>query len=330
MTNTEIKMSPNYKRVAIVVPTIRPDSFKVFLNSWLFHEVTKYDVHLFVIEDNPKQTITVPNPQIDVFSWHEINETDFAPIIPRRTDCIRSFGFWLAYQWDADYVITLDDDCLPLDGMRATEFIDSHINALSYHHDKWVWTTKDHKSRGVPYGNTFTTETLVNMGFWRGVTDHDAVSQLVYGEEDLEPNIMSPVPGGVFFPMCGMNLSFKRAAIPMMYFLLMGKGERFDRFGDIWCGLFAKKISDHLGYAMSSGTPSVHHERASNVWNNFDKEHSGLPVNEEFWQVVDKIRLKKNSITACYVELAQGLKGKVNKDIDKIADAMMAWGRLYV
>lgn len=49
------------------------------------------------------------------------------------------------------------------------------------------------------------------------------------------------VPKGTLFPMCGMNLAFDRLAIgPAMYFGLMGEGQPWGRYDDMWAGWCAK------------------------------------------------------------------------------------------
>ncbi len=325
----------NERKIAIVVPTIRENNLIGFLNSWNFSNVS-----LYIIEDNPKKSFNLPLVQSSVklfhYSWQEIDTIlgDKAWIIPRRTDCIRSFGFFKAYMDGCDYVITLDDDCLPL--QPAHEFIDEHITCLNTTYKRWKWTTKEIKSRGVPYFNLGSIETVISMGFWQGVTDLDAPSQLVYGVRDLEPEILSPVPSGSYYPMCGMNLAFKVKFVPVMYFLLMGKEYQVDRFGDIWCGIITKKIFDHLGLAVTTGKPAVKHIRASNVWSNLKKEQGGLELNENFWEQVDKIQFTNSAVDifSCYREIIEGLKKadlllEYSDYLEKLVNAMDIWLNLY-
>ena len=69
-------------------------------------------------------------------------------------------------------------------------------------------------------------------------------------------------------------------------FLLMNlKTYGFDRFGDIWAGVTIKKIADHLGYSINSGSPAIKHLRASNVWANLRKEAPGLGSHQTTNQV---------------------------------------------
>ncbi|MBM4401849.1 MAG: hypothetical protein FJ044_01230 [Candidatus Cloacimonetes bacterium] len=309
------------KKVAVIVPTIREDCIKKFLREW-----EKEFTAVFVIEDNPKRTFKIKQAEVCHYSWKEINETlgGNSWIIPRRTDCIRSFGFYKAYWADADIIITLDDDCYPLD----RNFLQTHLMMLQRQAGKWIGTTTKIKPRGFPFRNLGDGGSIVlNMGFWRGVADLDAPTQLVYGPQDLEPYV-GIIPRGAYFPLCGMNIAFKREIMPMMYWLLMGKDYEYDRFGDIWCGIFAKKICDHLGLGIHVGTPAVEHERASNVWRNLGKEYRALEVNETLWEIVDNVKLTKKTVKDCYIELAQKLPMKGNY-WNKLKRAMQVWASLF-
>ena len=131
----------------------------------------------------------------------------------------------------------------------------------------------------MPYGNKERIlRESVNVGLWNGVPDVDAPTGLNMERFDTKwTTLEGVVPIGTYIPMCGMNLAFRRWMAPAMYFLLMGhlayeKDFPYDRFGDIWCGILAKKIMDHNRLAMLFGYPIVHHKRASNVWRNLEKE----------------------------------------------------------
>ena len=66
---------------------------------------------------------------------------------------------------------------------------------------------------------------------------------------------------------------------------------------------------DHLGYAVSSGAPSVHHSRASDTAANVAKEAPGLPVHEELWPAIAAVRLTADDVAGCYRELARAVAG---------------------
>jgi reversibly glycosylated polypeptide/UDP-arabinopyranose mutase len=88
-----------------------------------------------------------------------------------------------------------------------------------------------------------------------------------------------------------MNLAFRREALPLMYLPLMGQGQPYDRFDDIWGGILAKRACDLLGWHIAVGHPVVDHHRASDPFVNLVKEAAGIKVNEAFWERVDRGRL---------------------------------------
>src|SRR5438093_13018438 len=113
-------------KIVIVIPTIREECFKDWLHRWA-EELGNHTI--LVVEDNPTKSFSVPSRQnIFHYSWKEIDDElkDKAWIIPRRTDCVRSFGFYKAYQMQPDMIMTLDDDCYP----DHKKFLELHWRAL--------------------------------------------------------------------------------------------------------------------------------------------------------------------------------------------------------
>jgi len=315
------------KKTAIVVPTIRQDSIRKFFKKW-GNEFN--DCAVIVVEDNQEKSFDLPGT-VQHYCWQDIDVElgKDSWIIPRRTDCIRSFGFYRAYHGGADYVITLDDDCYP--SAESPYFVREHLDQLNDFRgveNAWVSTIDDIKPRGHPYFLTARmAEKILNHGLWENVQDFDAPTQLVIGQKQGRLNKMT-IPRGRYYPMCGMNIAFKRALIPAMYFLLMGKDYPFDRFGDIWCGIISKKIIDHLGYCVGNGYPLVWHDRASNIWENLRKEMPGYEINDHFWYRVDEIVLTKTTFKDCYMEIAEkmSLNGEYWEQLKK---AMITWANLF-
>ncbi len=313
-------------KVFIVVPTIRENCITDFLSAW---QSEFKDLTVIVVEDNPQKTFNIKHYNVLHYCWldidNELGENSW--IIPRRTDCVRSFGYYKAYKLGADIIITLDDDCYPVNG----NFVKTHINRLTTGNENaWVSSLENLIPRGVPYYNlNRINECVLNHGLWEGIADYDAITQLTIERQKNEPVwIDKTIPVGKYFPMCGMNISWKRELTPAMYFLLMGRDYEFDRFGDIWCGIISKKIIDHLGYAVNSGSPAILHKRASNVWQNLKKELPGLPVNEEFWTVVDNIKITSDSFKGCYLEIAENLEME-GEYWAKLKTAMKIWANLF-
>lgn len=317
------------KKVAVVVPTIREQSIMEFIGAWR-NEFTNSRVDLIVVEDNPSRSFSIPDEYMHLS--HASIKLAFKKdgwIIPRRTDCVRSLGFWHAWRRGAEIIISMDDDVRP----DTLYFIQSHINGLAETVQAATWrsTLEGVLPRGYPYGQleSKTSKCVINHGMWSGVLDVDAVRALQREKGDVaatwDDQFISP---GQYYPMCGMNVAFTREILPAMYFLLMGGDYVFDRFGDIWCGILSKKICDHLGFMVRSGFPVVEHVRASNAFDNLVKEAPGIRENETFWQAVDSVHLTERTVAGCYKELAHDLPLESEYWL-KTREAMTVWAGLF-
>lgn len=286
------------------------------------------DYKVFVIEDNPKRTFRVNLPIFEHFSWEEIDEElgDNSWIIPRRTSAIRSFGFNKAYQSGADIIITLDDDCYPI----SNDFIEIHLKYLldTKYSSRWIQHSQTPRVRGFPL-TTEKLEVVANMGLWANIPDFDGETQKQLPSYRINAQQFNfPIAFNYFAPVSSMNLAVKRKAVPALYFLLMGPSYPYDRFDDIWAGIFFKKICDHLNVYISGGEPFVRHDKASNVEENIKKEAPGKIVNEYLWRDIDKIQLKGKSFKECYKELADKLP-LYNEYWHKLSEAMKIWAELF-
>ncbi|MBI4279714.1 MAG: hypothetical protein HY660_14785 [Armatimonadetes bacterium] len=317
-------------RVCVVVPTIREDRMRDFLRMW---ERELAPAHILVVEDNPTRTFHLStSASVAHYAWEDIDRDlgGQSWIIPRRTDAIRSYGFYKAYLERPDLIITLDDDCYPEEGQ--TGFIQRHWTGIQAGglQEAWRPTGRGAIPRGVPYvARSRRWPCAINHGLWTGLPDYDAPTQLLHARQPSEfAPVNQTIPVGLYFPMCAMNLAFLPDVVPALYCLLMGRDYAYDRFGDIWAGIFVKKICDHLGYAVNSGEPCVAHQRASDVWENLRKEAPGLPVNEELWIAVDRVVLHGRTFADCYVEIARQLD-MADAYWTKLKEAMVVWAGLF-
>jgi reversibly glycosylated polypeptide/UDP-arabinopyranose mutase len=321
--------------IFIVIPTIRSLNF---LKEWKdqFH-----NCYLIIVEDHEKVQIEKPITSclgVYHYAWSDI-KNDFGQqewIFSRKNAGIRSYGFWKAYTLKADIIVTLDDDCYPVD----KKFIEGHITNLSRRAPIGWTTTYPHPdfmfTRGIPYGIRDQLSTVISHGLWTNKIDLDGKTEIQHPGINLPPYppIAQFIPKGVYFPMCSMNLAFKREVTPLMYFPLMGFDPEgnywgYDRFDDIWAGIFAKKIIDHLGFAVVNGSPFVEHRKASDVRNNIIKEKSGMIINEKLWRAVDAVSLTKNTPSACYRELAEKIIFPNTEYFKKLRMAMINWSTLF-
>jgi reversibly glycosylated polypeptide/UDP-arabinopyranose mutase len=307
------------QKIAVVVPTIRPESWEIFVESWhlLFR---KHKVLLFKIEDN--------------HDWPYIEVTDYSkPTIPQiynkspkvdwlfnKSDTCRNAGFIIAASSvDPDVFISLDDDVLP----NGNDPIQEHLDALNMTVPKyWVSTCQDIYPRGVPYGVRDEMEVVLSHGVWANVPDLDAPTQLLNPKmKDVAFNKMN-VPKGVLFPFCAMNFAFKPQLLPFIYQAPMSKRlEEYgvtvgDRFGDIWSGVVAKLACDDNNWGVVTGYSTINHSRASNVFTNLRKEALFLEQNETFfdeWTDIsepsDYVKLYKKMLKSWQSDLVK-LKSK--------------------
>ncbi len=322
--------------VFLVIPTIRNLDF---LNEW---KNQFENCHLLIVEDRPEKTVAAPRH--DFLSVHHYDWADIASefgksewIFPRQNAGIRSYGFWKAYELGANVIITIDDDCFPAEDA----FVKKHLNALNARAPEKWFPTFPHPSylytRGFPYGIRNKRRVVINHGLWSNKMDMDAQTQLAIGDVNIPayPLTTSFIPVGEYFPMSSMNLAFSRDIIPLMYFPLMGYDPNgsawgFDRFDDIWAGVFAKRIIDHLGWSVTNGSPYVEHRKASDPHKNLIKEKGGLEVNELLWQRVSQVVFTQKTPAGCYRELAQNLQFPQTDYFQKLKTAMIRWSDLFV
>tara|TARA_Y100000310_G_scaffold177773_1_gene177782 strand:- start:5011 stop:5904 length:894 start_codon:yes stop_codon:yes gene_type:complete len=289
------------QRLTVIVATNRPESYKKFKELWQ----DKLDL-LPVFDDD--------------ITYKEIYEAlrKDAWIIPHKSDAIASWGIYKAWKRGDEFILSMSDDCYPTD-----DDINQHI--LNFNIPVRVFkSTCKFRVRGVPYKRPDLEGVVVmSHGLWENIPDLDASSQLTLQKFPEVNNYEETKVMTGYWPMCNMNVAFKREIAPLMYFGLMGEGWPYDRFGDIWCGIVAQKIMKHLGLYAVSGHPFIHHDRASDPIRNLVKEAPGVEVNEYFWERVDEVQLTKTSVEDCYLELwdkidLQGEYWKKRKEATKI------------
>ena len=261
--------------ITVVIPTIRPRMLPLFLKKWEY-QFNQYDIKVVIVFDGE-------NPEVRYLgNFYSSNGVmgKYNDLIFNKNDGVRNLGFAFVAKLfpDTEYIISLDDDVGPYE-----DTIGNHLKALSMKVPvSWLSTASEY-TRGFPYLIREEAEVVLSHGIWEGTKDYDAATQLVRGNPDVT-FYKGPIPKGIFYPMSGMNLAFKRKMLPYMYFAPMGQKVGLDRFADIWCGIESKKIIDKNKWAVVTGYAKVLHERASNVFTNLQKEAKGIEANETFWK----------------------------------------------
>lgn len=259
-------MGRSIQNIAVVVPTVREEKLQEFLLAWdsLFK---KHNVMLYVVKDGKKPTVNGEGVKSVMGKYSKL--------IYNFNDGVRNLGFAKAYKDGADIIISLDDDVLP-----CGDTIQDHLDVLNTKQPiSWVNTVDDIYMRGFPYGIREEAEVVFSHGLWNGVYDFDASTQLLLGAQQPRHRKM-PIPKGVLFPVCVMNVAFKAKVLPFYYQAPMF-GD-INRFADIWSGIEMKRAIDNNNWCAVSGYATIYHNRASNPFVNLVKEARGISMNEEY------------------------------------------------
>jgi len=340
--------------IALVIPSIRESALIDCLTKLAKNckkEIPEFLTSIWIMEDFDQVQFTIPtnildSVEINILCHNDIKDQweEDAWIVSRKNAGCRIFGFWKAAQAGADIIVTLDDDCHVNSG-----FLSGHYNNLfkEWKTSKWVNSHPCTPTRGKPYGSLETIITpMISHGLWSGVLDLDGPQGLKslrtmkqgISQQDGTINTFgtSIIPLGQYFPMCSMNLAFRKEILPIMFFPMMGEGWIYNRFDDIWAGVLAKRILDLNQYYVVNGDPVVNHTRMSDPFNNLIAEATGIKANETFWRLVDLIPLANTgSLTDQYYELADKLEWwiddpmTINKDyLESLTKAMKIWTKL--
>jgi reversibly glycosylated polypeptide/UDP-arabinopyranose mutase len=316
---------------ALVVPTNSAERLAHFLEAWtpwpwdrivVVQDAPTVDLHI------PERLKTVARDRLEAFSWAEIDAMLPEPsIISRQDSAIRSFGYWRAWATGAEVIFTLDDDCFPTE----EDLVAVHRDNL-YRTPAWQSSVPGLRVRGLPYRNARVLRDVhVSMGLWRGSPDLDAVMTLAGGQPEAPlagvlTRVMSP---GQYFPLCGMNLAFRREVACLMYSPPMGRGQPFARFDDIWCGLVVQRICRHLHFSITCGRPLVDHRRASDPFANLTKEAPGITVNEHLWEAIDAVELSGDEPVTCMQEIGAALAQSGDEYLAGWGRAIAEWCGLF-
>jgi reversibly glycosylated polypeptide/UDP-arabinopyranose mutase len=309
---------------ALVIPSNRPALLAEFLKAWA--PVKDWDETIIVF-DGPEAPKIQDADGCQMYDWAAIDRElgDDAWIVSRKNAGLRIFGYLKVAEADANVITTLDDDCRPIPGEGLLKGHSDNLRSTP----AWVSSDRNLVARGVPYRNRGGLgNVMLNVGLWRGVGDYDAPRSLVDAADlkEFVPSSGSRVaPRDQYIPISTMSLAFRVEALPLMYLPLMGEGQPYDRFDDIWGGIIAKRVCDHLGWSITIGQPIVDHRRASDPFCNLEKEAAGIRRNETFWKEVDAIELSADTPARCMLEITAGLADNADPHTAKLGKAIERW-----
>jgi hypothetical protein len=274
-------------------------------------------------------------------------------------DCIqrRNLGLLLAYEREADVIITIDDDNFLAEpdfiGAHVVVGQDAEIEAFGAP-DGWLnvcdFLVEEHGSRfyhrGFPVeargGEVVTAppttrsgRVVVNAGFWLEEPDVDAVTRL-----SAPVRVTGMKRAGNFAlaertwsPFNSQNTALSRELIPA-YFL----SPRIGRYDDIWASYVINAIAGHFGHLITFGRPLVRQERnPHDYWRDLDQERDGMRLTDYVTRRLRDLTFTGSTYGECYGEAAESLRSTVNADgtigsdarayITGFLDGMDVWAR---
>jgi hypothetical protein len=269
-------------RPVVVIPTNRIETIHSFFDKW---KEQLLGCKVILIIDDKDGECTRKDLDVTSYNWRSIDKElkENSWIIPRKTDCVRSFGYYMAYKYfNPLFILTLDDDVSPVEGLNV---IEGHYNNLfdTYNIDSKYYSTIKHQNpRGYVPGNTLCG---ISHGGWLNVPDLDADvfikdGYVPYNSNDFNEGL---IPKGATYSMCGMNLAWRPELTKYMYFGLQGSSYPIDRCGDIWAGYYSKHILDtQINMSVYTGYPFIEHNKKSNSWVNLEKETNSKEMSVYF------------------------------------------------
>ncbi len=211
----------------------------------------------------------------------------------------KNAGIARALAAGAEYIVVVDDDCLPPEsvqpiagpmkglyaegptaGYTLEKFAEDHIIALQPQQVRMMYPTTHPQSRGTPYRNHhITMPVAASMGFWLKNPDFDAMTTLVLGPAP-ETNFTPITINYFYFPFSGMNFAFHRKWAEEAVLI------NVPRYDDIWMGFIWQKVAYEKGYCFNLRGPLLTHTRQSDVWKNLQAEVKYLEINETLWSTI--------------------------------------------
>lgn len=294
-----------FAEVAVVVPTCR--GFVIPLQT--------IPCTFIVVHDQKEHHLVPPGQSVANFI-PPVVENIVAPnpkIYGERTSAIRQAGLDYAYNRGYKYVLTLDDDCI-----IPPDWADRHVAALRGSVPTVNNTVPGEVIRGVPLGEQ--QQVGISHGLWSGVLDYPAWYQLAANPEPVEITDQGWSKISAPFPMCGMNVGFRREVLPAVYFQ-----HQFLRHDDIFAGWFAQKVLSVEGYGFVNGGAVVQHNRASNAEANLEKERPGDVVNGWLMGAIHRAPIRsRGSVT----KTAEWLRLDLEQQLLDVTNPGPEWFRL--
>ncbi|KAK4436071.1 putative UDP-arabinopyranose mutase 5 [Sesamum alatum] len=332
--------------VDIVIGAIQSD-LTSFMEAWrpMFSRF-----HLIIVQDpDLNGELKIPGG----FNLNLYTKSDMDKVVGSSSSTIsfsgyscRYFGYLMSRK---KYIISIDDDCIPAKDSKG-ELVDAvaqHITNLTTPATPFFFNTLYDPFckgtdfvRGYPFSLRNGVECGLSCGLWLNLADYDAPTQA------LKPNARNSryvdavltVPSRTMLPLSGINIAFNNelvgpALLPAFRLTKEGKF-RWETVEDIWTGMCAKVVCDHLKLGVKSGLPYVWRQERGSAVESLKKEWEGVQLMEEVVPFFQSVRLSEAAVTAedCVAEIAASVKeqlGRSNPMFARAAETMVEWIKLW-
>lgn len=228
---------------------------------------------------------------------------EFSEFLPWNCIQRRNVGLLLAWDGDADIVVTIDDDNF----LEHEDYLGRHahlgqeltVDTVESASGWWNVCRMLEEARGIPFyhrGHPMSQRwnddewrvvqrrgrVVVNAGLWLDDPDVDALARLYFpvcatGTSEHYRDRLALAPG-TWAPFNSQNTALVRDAIPA-YLLFPHVG----RYDDIWASYVIRRIADARDELVTYGAPVVRQERnPHDYFKDFDAERLGLETNDVF------------------------------------------------
>lgn len=334
----------NDNEVDIVIAALRPDLTN-FFEGWrpIFSRF-----HLIIVkEPDLEADLRIPHGfDHQVYTKFDIERVVGASPIDFSGHSCRYFGYLMSSK---KYIISIDDDCLPARDAAGNpiDAVAQHINNLETPATPFYFNTLYDPFRegadfvrGYPFSLREGVGCVLSSGLWLNIADYDAPTRAVRPNERNSRYVdaVMTVPLQSMVPLSGINIGFNREILgPALVPALPLKGEgkhRWEKMEDIWCGMCAKTVSDHLLFGVKTGLPYVWRNGSGNAWESMRREWGGVKLMEEIVPFFQSVKLPTTATTAgeCVVAIASLVRerlGSADPVFLRAAEAMEEWVKLW-
>jgi len=333
----------NDNEVDIVIGAVSSD-LTSFMNEWrpIFSRF-----HLIIVKDPylEEELKIAEGFNVDVYEKADIERMVGSFVLLRFNGySCRYFGYLVSRK---KYVVCIDDDCVPAKDNAGclVDAVAQHITNLQTPATPFFFNTLYDPFRkgadfvrGYPFSLREGVNCAVSCGLCLNVADLDSPTQA------LKPALRNlryvdavlTVPARALVPLSGINIAFNRQALgPAIGVSLQGYEKfRWETAEDIWCGMCAKVICDHLGLGVKSGLPYVWRTERGDVVESLKRQSEGVKLMEYVVPFFQSLKLPESATTAedCVVEIAKTVKEqlvKVDPSFSTAADGMLEWVELW-